>query len=400
MYPADCKYTKDHEWIKVTGETGQVGITDYAQKQLGDVVYLDLPQVGRTLKVGESFGTVESVKAVSELYSPVAGVVTAVNSALAEKPERVNSDPHASWMIEIALANPGELDPLMGAEQSLGPGQVGPSQSPGWWCAAARRASGVGPPVHRGAWCVRCRRLPRQPAHPSVPPAPSAPVFVRAMRSSSMNPDNTGSFQSRHIGPRSHERDQMLAIIGSPSLDALMDEAIPSSIRLEEPPSALEPESEHAFLGRLRGVAHGNRPMRSLIGLGYSDCVTPSVILRNVLENPSWYTPYTPYQAEIAQGRLEALLTFQTLVEDLTGMPVANASLLDEPTAAAEAMTMLRRVQGGVEVGVHGVVRVFPADHRRPEGPGGAARDRAGHRRTGPDGVRRPHVRGAAADAR
>jgi len=117
MYPADCKYTKDHEWIKVSGDTGQVGITDYAQKQLGDVVYLDLPQAGRTLKVGESFGTVESVKAVSELYSPVAGVVTAVNSALAEKPERVNSDPHASWMIEVRLASPGDLDPLMSAAQ-------------------------------------------------------------------------------------------------------------------------------------------------------------------------------------------------------------------------------------------------------------------------------------------
>jgi len=117
MYPADCKYTKDHEWIKVTGETGQVGITDYAQKQLGDVVYLDLPQVGRALKVGESFGTVESVKAVSELYSPVSGVVTAVNSALAEKPENVNGDPHASWMIEIKLANPGDLDSLMAADQ-------------------------------------------------------------------------------------------------------------------------------------------------------------------------------------------------------------------------------------------------------------------------------------------
>ena len=116
MYPADCKYTKDHEWIKVTGETGQVGITDYAQKQLGDVVYLDLPQVGRALKVGESFGTVESVKAVSELYSPVSGQVTAVNSALAEKPERVNSDPHASWMVEIRLSSPAELDALMGAD--------------------------------------------------------------------------------------------------------------------------------------------------------------------------------------------------------------------------------------------------------------------------------------------
>jgi glycine cleavage system H protein len=117
MYPADCKYTKDHEWIRAAGETGQVGITDYAQKQLGDVVYLDLPQVGRALKVGESFGTVESVKAVSELYSPVSGVVKAVNSALAEKPEKVNSDPHASWMIEVTLASAGDLDALMTAEQ-------------------------------------------------------------------------------------------------------------------------------------------------------------------------------------------------------------------------------------------------------------------------------------------
>ncbi|MFO7691592.1 MAG: glycine cleavage system protein GcvH [Vicinamibacterales bacterium] len=117
MYPADCKYTKDHEWIRVTGDAGQVGITDYAQKQLGDVVYLDLPQVGRALKVGESFGTVESVKAVSELYSPVAGVVKAVNTALAEQPERVNSDPHASWMIEVTLASPADLDALMSAEQ-------------------------------------------------------------------------------------------------------------------------------------------------------------------------------------------------------------------------------------------------------------------------------------------
>lgn len=117
MYPADCKYTKDHEWIRVTGDAGQVGITDYAQKQLGDVVYLDLPQVGRALKVGESFGTVESVKAVSELYSPVAGVVKAVNAALAEQPERVNSDPHASWMIEVTLASPADLDALMSAEQ-------------------------------------------------------------------------------------------------------------------------------------------------------------------------------------------------------------------------------------------------------------------------------------------
>jgi glycine cleavage system H protein len=117
MYPADCKYTKDHEWIRITGETGQVGITDYAQQQLGDVVFLELPQVGRTLKTGESFGTVESVKAVSELYSPVAGEIVAVNAALAEQPEKVNSDPHHSWMIQLRPANQSELDALMSADE-------------------------------------------------------------------------------------------------------------------------------------------------------------------------------------------------------------------------------------------------------------------------------------------
>ena len=157
----------------------------------------------------------------------------------------------------------------------------------------------------------------------------------------------TGSFESRHIGPRVHECDAMLRTIGVPSLNALMDEAIPASIRLERALVSPPAESEHHFLARLATLARENQAFTSLIGLGYADCVTPSVILRNVLENPGWYTPYTPYQAEIAQGRLEALLTFQTMVEDLTGMPVANASLLDEPTAAAEAMTMLRRVRGG-----------------------------------------------------
>jgi glycine cleavage system H protein len=113
MYPADFKYTKDHEWINVTGGTGRVGITDYAQKQLGDVVYLELPAVGRTLTQGESFGTVESVKAVSELYSPAAGTVVAVNTALAEKPEGINADPHGNWLVEIRLDNPGDLDTLL-----------------------------------------------------------------------------------------------------------------------------------------------------------------------------------------------------------------------------------------------------------------------------------------------
>ena len=113
MYPADFKYSKDHEWISVAGAVGKVGITDFAQKQLGDVVYLELPQVGRVLQQGETFGTVESVKAVSELYSPVAGEVVAVNTALTEHPETVNKDPHASWMIEIKIADATELDSLL-----------------------------------------------------------------------------------------------------------------------------------------------------------------------------------------------------------------------------------------------------------------------------------------------
>ena len=137
----------------------------------------------------------------------------------------------------------------------------------------------------------------------------------------------------------------MLKTIGASSLDALVDEAIPANIRLPQPLNLPAGVSEHAYLTDLRRLAARNHVVRSFIGLGYYDCITPSVILRNVLENPGWYTPYTPYQAEIAQGRLEGLLTFQTMVSDLTGLPVANASLLDEATAAAEAMTMLYRVR-------------------------------------------------------
>ena len=158
-------------------------------------------------------------------------------------------------------------------------------------------------------------------------------------------PDATIGFADRHIGPRAADLDRMLDVVGAPSLDALMDEAIPAGIRLTEPLDLPDAESEAAFLARMRTVAAGNAPWRSFIGLGYYGCVTPPVILRNLLENPGWYTPYTPYQAEVAQGRLEALLNFQTAVADLTGMEIANASLLDEATAAAEAMTMLYRLQ-------------------------------------------------------
>ncbi len=157
--------------------------------------------------------------------------------------------------------------------------------------------------------------------------------------------DARDRFVHRHIGPSAADLGEMLGAAGAASLDALVDEAIPSSIRLAAPIDLPPAETEYEYLQRLTAVARGNRVLRSYIGLGYHDTITPSVIRRMVLENPGWYTPYTPYQAEIAQGRLESLLNFQTMVADLTGMEVANASLLDEATAAAEAMTLLHRVR-------------------------------------------------------
>ena len=154
------------------------------------------------------------------------------------------------------------------------------------------------------------------------------------------------TFAPRHIGPRGDDVAAMLKEVGASSLDALIDEAIPASIRLKAPLNLPDAESESAYLSRLKTIAKKNKVFRSFIGLGYSDTLTPSVVRRCVFENPGWYTPYTPYQAEIAQGRLESLLNFQTMVSDLTGMAVANASLLDEGTAAGEAMALLHRVQG------------------------------------------------------
>jgi glycine dehydrogenase len=154
-----------------------------------------------------------------------------------------------------------------------------------------------------------------------------------------------GAFARRHIGPSHADQAQMLSSIGVPSLDALIDEVVPARIRLKEPLDVPGPEEEHLLLERLAGLASRNQVFRSYIGLGYHDTVTPSVILRMVMENPGWYTPYTPYQSEIAQGRMESLVNFQTVVSDLTGMEIANASLLDEATAAAEAMALLHRVQ-------------------------------------------------------
>jgi glycine dehydrogenase len=148
-------------------------------------------------------------------------------------------------------------------------------------------------------------------------------------------------FMDRHIGPRDDDINEMLKTLGLNSIKELINQTIPRSIQLDKPIDLDEPMSEYEYYQHIRGIASKNKLYRSFIGLGYYDTITPSVIQRNILENPGWYTPYTPYQAEISQGRLEALLNFQSVVMELTGMELANASMLDESTAAAEAMIMI-----------------------------------------------------------
>jgi glycine dehydrogenase len=168
------------------------------------------------------------------------------------------------------------------------------------------------------------------------------------------------SFARRHIGPNPEEIGAMLRELGFDDLDALIDATIPKNIRLRRPLDLPEAKSETEALAELRAMARKNAVAKSFIGAGYSDCITPPVIQRNILENPGWYTAYTPYQAELAQGRLEALLNFQTMVTDLTALDIANASLLDEATAAAEAMTLCHAVSFGRK-------RFFVANNCHPQ---------------------------------
>src|SRR4051812_20325437 len=152
------------------------------------------------------------------------------------------------------------------------------------------------------------------------------------------------SFVRRHIGPSEDDVRAMLGTLGLGTLNELVERTVPASIRLKKPLHLGPPRSEWDVLTELREIAQKNQVVRSFIGQGYYETIVPPVIQRNILENPGWYTQYTPYQAEIAQGRLEALLNFQTMVADLTGLPLANSSLLDEATAAAEAMAMARSI--------------------------------------------------------
>ena len=185
-------------------------------------------------------------------------------------------------------------------------------------------------------------------SHPPIPSDEDALSFV-------------DGFIDRHIGPSDAEIQTMLAELGFDSLQEMASATVPPSIRIDRPLDIPEARGERKFLGALKTIAAKNKVYRSCIGMGYTDVVTPPVILRNVLENPGWYTQYTPYQAEISQGRLEALLNFQTMVADLTGLPLAGASLLDEATAAAEAMGMCFAISGGKKP------RFFASDQCHPQ---------------------------------
>jgi len=176
----------------------------------------------------------------------------------------------------------------------------------------------------------------------------------------------TNNFTARHNGPRSQEIDAMLNKIGVTSLDELIEQTIPDSIRLHSPLKLADGINEYEYLNHLKKLASKNKIFKSYIGLGYYNTITPGVILRNVLENPGWYTSYTPYQAEISQGRLEALLNFQTMVSDLSGLPIANSSLLDEGTAAAEAMIMLFNARPRTQV-KSGANKFFISDKVFPQ---------------------------------
>lgn len=156
--------------------------------------------------------------------------------------------------------------------------------------------------------------------------------------------ENRGAFIERHIGPDAQQQQEMLKTVGADSLNALIGQIVPKDIQLATPPQVGESTTEFAALAELKAIAGLNKRYKSYIGMGYTNVQLPPVILRNMLENPGWYTAYTPYQPEVSRGRLEALLNFQQVTLDLTGMDIASASLLDEATAAAEAMAMAKRV--------------------------------------------------------
>ena len=208
------------------------------------------------------------------------------------------------------------------------------------------------------------------------------PIAMTDSRRAFEDLEQRADFVRRHIGPDASEEAAMLAAIGLESISALIDEVIPPAIRSAEPLGIGLARTESETLQHLQRLASRNQPFRSLIGMGYYDCHTPAVIQRNILENPAWYTAYTPYQPEISQGRLEALLNFQTMIADLTGLEIANASMLDEGTAAAEAMAFCQRVSKSRSRTFLVATGLPSADHRSRAHAGRANRHRNRGRRS------------------
>ena len=298
------RFTADHEWLRIDGDVAVVGITEHAQEQLGDLVFVELPASGKSFEKGAPAAVVESVKAAFDVYSPISGQVVETNETIVSDPTIVNSDPLGNgWFFKLKIAE------FLRDRLSHGRKDI----------QGAARVEGV---------AMQSNRLMRSSMDVTVAERAFDPF----------------SFAQRHIGPQAHDVRGMLQVVNAPSLNALIDEAMPRDIRQRKPLSSGSPLSEPELLAKMWGIAARNQAMVSLIGQGYYGTHLPAVIQRNVLENPAWYTAYTPYQAEISQGRLEALLNFQTMIADLTGLEIANASLLDEATAAAEGMAMARRI--------------------------------------------------------
>ena len=331
---SELRFTEDHEWLRTEADGSvTVGITAFAQNALGDVVFVQLPEL-QSYDKGAEAATVESVKAASGVYMPLDGEVVEVNPALDEQPGT-------------------------GQRRSAGRRLVLPLQ--------AKRRLRCRPTAGSGRL-----RPPDQSQRRSLRSADMTQVLV--------NVSTDNEFIARHIGPRAGDEQAMLDSLGFDSLEALSASVIPDSIKGTSVLGLPDGLSEADALAVIKAIAGKNQVFKTYIGQGYYGTHTPAPILRNMLENPAWYTAYTPYQPEISQGRLEALLNFQTMISDLTGLEIANASLLDEATAAAEAMTCLQAP--GEDKGSHAffVSGALPsADPRRGAHP----RRAAGHRRGG-----------------
>ncbi len=327
--PSNLKYAASHEWV-LKNEDGSVtvGITDHAQEALGDLVFVELPEVGAHYAKEGDIAVVESVKAAADVYAP-------------DRRHRHRSEPGRRRRAGI-----GQCRRLRRLAVQDDPGQHGRRRRPArrrCLPGCRRRRLSAHRVVPAKAGTQKLRLDPRLRGDDKARGLTNARIpMTQNLPLSAL--EQHDEFIGRHIGPCAAEMSQMLADIGAASLEQLIDQTVPAAIRLPADLPLPAPRREHEALADLKAIASKNVVAKSCLGMGYYDTLTPKVILRNVMENPGWYTAYTPYQAEIAQGRLEALMNFQQMVVDLTGLEIANASLLDEATAAAEAMTMARRV--------------------------------------------------------